>query len=210
MKKRLGETSYKDTAFGILPRSKLIPLEIEGIKRVWDYIIAYQKKQKLLITPQFFVKLHGIGFKWIFPDSAGKFRTHDVEVSSHKPPHFFQVPELMESFCLDNAERFRHLPNIDEPIFLDALIGYLSWAHHRFLWIHPFGDFNGRMGRLLLNMILLNMDLPPIELRVETPARRKMYIHALQAADNGDYEKLQKIVHAAINEVAQKMDDRMR
>ena len=32
MAKRPGETSYKETAFGIIPRSKLIPLEIEGIK----------------------------------------------------------------------------------------------------------------------------------------------------------------------------------
>jgi hypothetical protein len=34
--KRIGETSYSNTAFGIIPRSSLIPLEIEGMKRVWD------------------------------------------------------------------------------------------------------------------------------------------------------------------------------
>lgn len=39
MLKRKGETSYKETAFGIIPRSKLIPLEIEGIKRAWDFIL---------------------------------------------------------------------------------------------------------------------------------------------------------------------------
>jgi hypothetical protein len=37
MQRRQGETSYKDTAFGIISHSKLIPLEIEGIKRAWDF-----------------------------------------------------------------------------------------------------------------------------------------------------------------------------
>jgi len=31
--KKQGETSYKETAFGIIPRSELISLEITGIKR---------------------------------------------------------------------------------------------------------------------------------------------------------------------------------
>lgn len=46
MNKRKDETSYKQTAFGIIPRSKLILLEIEGIKRAWDFIL---KKRWLII-----------------------------------------------------------------------------------------------------------------------------------------------------------------
>jgi hypothetical protein len=42
MGKRIGETSYKETAFGIIPRSQLIPLEIEGIKRAWDFVAKSQ------------------------------------------------------------------------------------------------------------------------------------------------------------------------
>ena len=44
--KRRGETNYKQTAFGIIPRSKLIPLEIEGIKRAWDFVL--QKHNKMV------------------------------------------------------------------------------------------------------------------------------------------------------------------
>ena len=33
-----GATSYKETTFGIIPRSKLLKLEIEGTKRGLDYI----------------------------------------------------------------------------------------------------------------------------------------------------------------------------
>ncbi|MEK7084748.1 MAG: Fic family protein [Patescibacteria group bacterium] len=202
MNKRLGETSYKETAFGVLPRSKLIPLEIEGITRAWDCIFVYHQKAPLPITPQFLKEVHRVGFGWIFPDIGGKFRSVNVTVSDHEPPKFYTVPQYMEDFCGDLQERFRNLPSIDNQNFLHALIEFLSWAHHRFLWIHPFQDYNGRIGRLLLNMILLNMDLPPIELQVETPARRKKYVQALHAADHGEYVLLQKIVQEAMQEAA--------
>jgi hypothetical protein len=46
MRKNLGETSYRKTAFGIIPRSKLINLEIEGIKRAWDFVVGEFQKGK--------------------------------------------------------------------------------------------------------------------------------------------------------------------
>ena len=50
-----GATSYKDTAFGILPRSKILPLELEGTKRGLEYIHkTIQEKQPVPITPKKF------------------------------------------------------------------------------------------------------------------------------------------------------------
>lgn len=64
MTKRKDETSYRQTAFGIIPRSKLIPLEIEGVKRAWDFILKKRKKTKISITPALIKKLHEVGFAW--------------------------------------------------------------------------------------------------------------------------------------------------
>lgn len=198
-----GETSYKETAFGIIPRSKLIPLEIEGIKRAWDFVLRKRRGGKIPITPEFIKKVHQVGFRWIFPEMGGRFRRIDVEVSQHTPPEFYLVSQLMVDFCRDIKERMRHIPQMSEENFVEGLIGLLTWVHHRFLWIHPFQDYNGRIGRLLINMILLNLDLPPIELKVETEQGRRRYVQALQAADEGNYELLQKIVKEAIEEAAE-------
>ena len=203
--KKQGETSYKETAFGIISRSKLIPLEIEGIKRAWDFVLRYRRKGKLPITPAFIRKLHQIGFGWIFPKTAGKFRVIEVVVSNHTPPKFYLLPELMENFCKDTQTRIKNLPKIDGPNFLEKLIELLSWAHHRFLWIHPFQDYNGRIARLLNNLILLNLNLPPIELKVETKMGRQKYIKALQSADKGNYSHLNNIIKKAVEESAQKI-----
>jgi hypothetical protein len=43
MSKSIGETTYKETAFGLIPRSKLIPLEIEGTKRAWDFLMRHSR-----------------------------------------------------------------------------------------------------------------------------------------------------------------------
>ena len=203
MTKRKDETSYRETTFGVIPRSKLIPLEIEGTKRVWDFILKKREKSKISITPELIKKLHEIGFAWIFPKEGGDFRKVEVAVSEHIPPKYYLVPQFTDSYCKDLAERAKHLPTLDQSGFLEELVSFLAWAHHRFLWIHPFKDYNGRIGRLLVNIVLLNLDLPPIELKVETKAGRKKYVQALKEADDGNYSSLEKIIRKAVEETTE-------
>lgn len=200
--KSKGETSYKETSFGIISRSELIPLEIEGIKRTWDFILEQHFKGHIPITIAFLQKVHDIGFGWIIPEIGGKFRTVEVSVSKHKPPLFYQVPQLMNDFIEDFKVRLKHLPDLEKTKTLDEHIDLLTWAHHRFLWIHPFVDYNGRLGRLLINMILLNLNLPPVELKVETRSGREKYIEALSKADVGDPTALKRILYSALEESA--------
>lgn len=199
-KKRIGETSYHETVFGIIPRSRLIPLEIEGIKRAWDFVAKTKNHGRIPLTAAFLKKVHKIGFGWIFPEFGGQFRTIEVKVSKHTPPKSYLVPQLMEDLSRDLKVRFHHFPKIDDDRFIDSLVELIAWAHHRFLWIHPFKDYNGRIGRLLINIILLNLDLPPIELQVDTLVGRKKYVIALQEADQGNYTKLEKLIQSSIEE----------
>lgn len=97
------------------------------------------------------------------------------------------------------------MPGLDSPSFIDDLVEILAWAHHRFLWIHPFTDYNGRIARLLINIILLRIDLPPIELKAETPSGREKYIKALQKADEGDHTDLRKLILSAIKEAVKEL-----
>lgn len=198
MAKRKGETSYKETALGIIPRSKLILLEIEGIKKAWDFVLQKKEKGKIPMTSEFIKEVHKIGFGWIFPEMCGRYRVIEVKVSKHTPPNFYLISQLMVEFFEDLKVRVKYLPKIDEEIFLDELISLLAWSHSRFLWIHPFQDYNGRIGRLLVSMILLNLDLPPIKLNVDTKLNRAKYIEALQFADNHDYSDLEMIIRKAI------------
>ena len=59
--------------------------------------------------------------------------------------------------------------------------------HERFEIIHPFSDGNGRVGRLILNWMLIQSGYGPIIIRNRN---RRAYFTALDQADNGRFTKL--------------------
>jgi len=59
--------------------------------------------------------------------------------------------------------------------------------HGRFERIHPFEDGNGRVGRLLINIILMNHGYPPMIIR---KSQRLAYFNALEAFDHEHPDKL--------------------
>ena len=60
--------------------------------------------------------------------------------------------------------------------------------HGRFEKIHPFEDGNGRVGRILINAILLDNGYPPLIIR---KTMRTSYFSSLEAYDNGYKGKLE-------------------
>ncbi|MBI2314760.1 Fic family protein [Candidatus Daviesbacteria bacterium] len=200
-----GSTSFKETAFGILPRSKIIPLEAEGIKKALQYIIKLSEK-KIKITPELIQDIHKVGFGFIFPDWTGKFRTVDVTVGDYEPPHYSKIAVLVKNLCDDLEERLKHIPSIkDEEQFLAEVISLLAWFQHQFVWIHPFKDYNGRIARLLTNLLVLNYGLPALEIKAETGQDRQRYIKAMKAADDHDPSKLESLLAKALKESLEKV-----
>ncbi|MDO8452051.1 MAG: Fic family protein [bacterium] len=145
-----GATSYKETAFGIIPRLQLLKLEIEGTKKGLEYIGKVIRKNKdVHITPEFICNLHAVSFGWIFPRWAGKYRKIQVAFSGKEAPLYVQIPELIMNLCDDLAERLKHLPPKKGETFILEVVKLLAWFQHRFVFIHPFQDYNGRIARML-------------------------------------------------------------
>lgn len=69
--------------------------------------------------------------------------------------------------------------------------------HHAwFERIHPFADGNGRVGRLLLNFLLLQQGYPPAVILAE---KRRQYLQALRTADGGNSGPLSEVVARAVS-----------
>ncbi len=69
---------------------------------------------------------------------GGRFRAEPIYVGNHVPPHYREVPELMDRFFSMIHENWTI---IDHPTYLAA---YALW---RMNWIHPFVEGNGRTAR---------------------------------------------------------------
>ena len=195
-----GATSYKDTAFGIFPRSRLLDMELEGTKKGLDFIDELtSQNEKMEVTPELILKLHEVSFGWIFPNWAGRYRKVAVTMSGKEAPPPYKVPEMVVNLCADLTERLNHLPTSTDPTFIAQLSSLVAWFQHRFVVIHPFVDYNGRTARMLTVFLLLLLGLPAVEIEADRGYARKRYIEAMQEADRGNPKFLEDIIGKAIS-----------
>lgn len=140
----------------------------------------------IVITPKWLRSIHRRIAGALFPEWAGRWRSTEVQVGTHLPPPPQDVPVEVQNFCLDLEERLRHIDGAQ------SLAELLAWVDWRFQWIHPFKDFNGRVGRILLVALAYRLSLPPVDPAAQATDARE-YFSALRAADDGNLLPLQAI-----------------
>ncbi|MBT2518231.1 Fic family protein [Streptomyces sp. ISL-90] len=112
----------------------------------------------------------------------GAYRNRDVAIqgASHRPPLAQAVQGEMDRF----------LEFVNRPVQMHQQLLHVAIAHHRFLWVHPFQNGNGRVSRLLSYAMLGRHGfVSPIGLRAVNPTAvfgvsRSEYYDALAAADD--------------------------
>ncbi|MFH0817865.1 MAG: Fic family protein [Candidatus Micrarchaeota archaeon] len=137
--------------------------------------VDYTRKTREHVSLKLIKELHGIVFKNSKP-FAGKFRSRGVEVVVadaygnvvHRGAPSAQVEKLLKKLVGWYNGNKKKYP----PLVLAAVV------HNQFENVHPFQDGNGRVGRLLLNNVLLRHGLPPVNIELRN---RTEYYEALQA-----------------------------
>ncbi len=108
---------------------------------------------------------------------AGKFRNVEVVIRDsignvvHQGAPSNKIIPLLNELII----WYRNHKNKYNPLLLAAVV------HNQFENIHPFQDGNGRVGRLLLNNILIKNNLPPVNIGFNN---RIEYYKSLQAYQN--------------------------
>jgi len=131
-------------------------------------------------------QVHALVLDKIDKDIAGRLRTGGVRISgaNFTPPDALVVDELLDELITwFTQEDLDMHPVVKATIF-----------HHRFVWIHPFFDGNGRTTRLISNLLTMAQGFPPA---VILTVDRKKYYAALNNGNTGNYNKLVMLVAQA-------------
>jgi len=147
-----------------------------------DEAIKFIRNTKEHLSIQLLKEIHKIVFK-NSKTFAGEFRSKGQEVvvmsSSGRVVHE-GAPQTRIIGLLDSLVKWYQENKSRYPAIVLAAV-----VHNQFENIHPFADGNGRVGRILLNNILIKHDLPPINIELES---RFQYYETLQ-----EYEKNKNI-----------------
>lgn len=160
-------------------------LEATNHAEAYQYVTALVEKRES-ITRETILALHSLVMDKIL-EAKGQFRTIPVYIrgSNMTPPLAREVERLMcEWVTWIYGEGLLY-----EPVIRAAI------AHHGFEAVHPFLDGNGRVGRLLLNLMLMQADYPPALLLNDWRTR---YIHSLMTANTGTYGPLLNLIGQSV------------
>lgn len=142
------------------------------------------------ITHYFIRQLHELTVKGLDregDETPGQYRKIAVQISqsTHLPPDWIKVQSYMDEWV-----EFVNKPDSRKYDLLKTAL-----AHHRFTWIHPFGNGNGRVVRLLTYALLIKYGFNVKEGKLINPTAvfcndREQYYAQLTQADKGTDDSL--------------------
>jgi Fic family protein len=167
-------------------------LEVKDLDAAYDFLLELSKSQ----TPIREIdirEMHRLVVRNNKDSNPGSYRQIGVVISGseHRPPEPVAVPGLMQKL----------IESLNEPVKYSPVVS-AAYVHHQLAGIHPFVDGNGRLARLLMNLILLRYGYPIVNISRQD---RPKYYETLSFADVGLYSPLTELVLDRASEVFSEM-----
>lgn len=169
--------------------------EITGHNDAINWVLDIVKGERDL-TENFIRELHKLILIKNYTKQAitadGKPTTIEIKVGEYK-----KVPNHVKTV---SGEVFYFAEPLDVPFKMNDLLNWYAKQikdseanpiilaaefHYKFIRIHPFGDGNGRLARILMNFILLKFGYHPAVIKIES---KEKYFEVLRIADGGNIE----------------------
>lgn len=188
------QSSLSDLLMYELDQDPGVPLD--DVREVSNYVAALAHGLKLLqdglpLSLRLFREVHAVllnkGRGSV--QTPGEFRRSQNWIGGTRPGNAAFVPPPAENVleCMSRLELFLHDQPESTPVLLKAAL-----AHVQFETIHPFLDGNGRLGRLLITLLLCEekvLKQPMLYLSLYFKTHRRYYYELLDGVrQSGDWE----------------------
>lgn len=147
--------------------------EAIGHAEAYEHVLSLTSNRN--ITENDIKTLHHMFYHRIDPDEAGEYRNIKAFISGSKYP--LPAPEGISNLMEKYTGNLKNWLKEDHPVIAAAK------AHKELVFIHPFIDGNGRVSRLIMNLILMQQGYT---VAVIPPIRRRDYIDSLEKAHEDD------------------------
>ena len=188
------QSSLSDLLLFELDQEPGVPLD--DVREVSNYVAALDHGLRLLeeglpLSLRLFREIHGVLLKKGrgSNQTPGEFRRSQNWIGGTRPGNAAFVPPPAEEVleCMSKLELFLHDQPEPTPVLLKAAL-----AHVQFETIHPFLDGNGRLGRLLIALLLCEQKVlrePMLYLSLYFKTHRQYYYELLNNVRmTGDWE----------------------
>ncbi|MCP4217200.1 MAG: Fic family protein [bacterium] len=179
--------------------------EAKNLSEAIDYLQQLASDAATMISTFDIKQIHQLVLKDSDPGNAGKYRTGEVRISGSKftPPGPEAVPADMDEFnqwltSLDYSNK-----NIGH---IDGLLNAAA-AHTWLVYIHPFVDGNGRVARLLMNLLLMKYGYP---IGIIAREERMRYYDALEESHSSDLSPFISLVSESVQESLEEYEQAVR
>ena len=194
-----------------LAKTKNVPPSIKEIQNIEKAMAFIEENVKdYPINRAFLSELHKMIVDGLLPppngegdETPGEYRKTNLKInkSSHKPPEWLKIEDYM-------AELLDFVNREDSPKY-DLL--KTAIAHHRFVWIHPYGNGNGRTVRLFTYAMLVKTGFNVNVGRIINPtavfcSNRNDYYTNLSEADKGTDEGLIKWIEYVLTGLKEEIE----
>ena len=178
--------------------------EAKNLNKAWDFLDKLIGDSSKPCTEADVRALHQLLLRGIDDDNAGKYRAVPVQISgsaSPPPPAPESVPAQMQEFGSWLADVSVANGNYG---LSDAIL-HAAAAHAWFVYIHPFIDGNGRVARLIMNLVLMRYAFPK---EIDVAKEDKMrYYDALEESQASDLSPFISLVVECIEESLEECEE---